>query len=161
MHYLASLFIGIFAFLAPHHPAPTPVPAPIVQATTTIPVPVKQTIAPKKKIIVPAAAIAAPVAPVQPQMSAAQFKALMDRVNAVTAPAPLPDYTNQIIQQQAQERADINAQAAQTRAVVDASINCESKIQDAENQIKAEIQAAGGFGTESQVRAMAMGRVSC
>lgn len=40
-------------------------------------------------------------------------------------------------------------------------LNCQDAIEDVEKGIRAEIEAAGGFGTNSQIRAMALSRVDC
>lgn len=160
---LVSITVGTFSYRAGEHSVPHSVT--VITATSSIETHVSTTtpVSHVKSAVKTTATVSAP-APVsteKPEMTQAQFQALMQQVNAATAPAPQPDYMNQILDQQKQEQDSIDSMIAPTRARVDSLLDCENKITAEEANVRAEIQAAGGYGTESQVHAMATSRVSC
>lgn len=96
----------------------------------------------------------------------------------ISAPATLPYtyYDAQILsdlnsqleelaeQQKREERArqrQLAEWADEVRNQNNSYVSCSQLIANEENKIRAEIQSGGGFGTESQVRAMAINRANC
>lgn len=140
--------------------APALVATPVV-ATTTVPVetrviPAKKT-SPKASTAVTATVpTAVPTPPLPAVLAPATYdNATQDMIDAINASIR----ANEKAQQREQDELEDWASAIKNQN--NAYQDCDAKINAAEDKIRAEIQAAGGFGTESQVRAMALSRVSC
>lgn len=153
-----SVFIGIVLFIVPQVDSQSATTTsllpksniPVIVASSSPIATTTPVAAPTKKVV---------VQPVQPEMTPAEFQAMYQTIN-YTPPAPQPDYMQQELDREAQERQQLSDMANSYRTqVVDPVLAQQAKIDAAAAQIRQEVQDAGGFATESQIEAMAIQRV--
>lgn len=154
MHYLAGLFVGLFAWFVPHH-QPVVVPEPIHKivhvATTSAPV-VKKTVS---------------KTPAPAKLSPEEDQRLWDQawqsvLIAEQAKAQLQAHENDmnlILQRQQESQDALDSMIAEQRAQTQQVLSASQREAELEAQIRAEVTQAGGFATESQIRAMALSRM--